>query len=251
MVELKPPELLMPEVELPVLELPTEDGIPLETNWHRIQINLLVDSVHHHWRGRQDYFAGGNMFIYYSFEQVRNRDYRGPDFFVVKGVDGARDREAWVVWEEEGRYPNVIVELSSPTTREVDLGPKKDLYEQTFRTPQYFCYDPDQEQLLGWRLNRGPHYREQEPNEQGWLWSDELDAWLGKWHGEYLRVTATWLRFYTAEGELILTGEEAARRQAETEREKTEAARRQAQEAEERARRLEEQLRALGEEPAE
>jgi hypothetical protein len=28
------------------------------------------------------------MFIYFSAEQVRSRDYRGPDFFVVKGVDG-------------------------------------------------------------------------------------------------------------------------------------------------------------------
>ena len=30
-------------VTLPTLELPTEDGIPLESPWHRAEINLLID----------------------------------------------------------------------------------------------------------------------------------------------------------------------------------------------------------------
>jgi Uma2 family endonuclease len=63
--------------DFPNIDLPSEDGEPLETNWHRLQINLLVDIVKEHWRGRTDYFAGGNMFIYYSLEQARNHDYRG------------------------------------------------------------------------------------------------------------------------------------------------------------------------------
>ncbi len=65
------------------LELPAEDGVPIESNWHRIEINLLIDSVHSLWRDRDDYFAGGNMFIYFSLEQIRRKNYRGPDFFVV------------------------------------------------------------------------------------------------------------------------------------------------------------------------
>jgi len=210
------PKVKLPVLDLPTIELPTEDGIPLETNWHRIQMNLLIDSVHYHWRDRHDYFAGGNMFIYFSFEQARNRDYRGPDFFVVKDVDGEQDRKAWVVWEEGGRYPNVIVELSSPSTLDVDLGPKKALYERTFRTPEYFCYDPDSAQLVGWRLEAG-HYVDLEPNEQGWLWSEELGVWLGTWQGEFQRVTATWLRFYDNEGELVLTLAEAEAQRADRE----------------------------------
>lgn len=209
MLELEPPEMLFPVVELPKVDLPTEDGVPLETNWHRIQMNLLIDSVHYYWRDRQDYFAGGNMFIYFSSEQIRNRDYRGPDFFVVKGVDGTRDRKAWIVWEEKGRYPNVIIELSSPTTIEIDLGPKKELYRETFHTPEYFCYDPDDSRLLGWRL-AASQYVELEPNEQGWLWSEETGLWLGTWQGEFQRLTTTWLRFYSADGLLIATRAEAA-----------------------------------------
>ncbi len=70
--------------DLPKIELPSEDGLPFESNWHRIQINLLIDCTRQHWRGQTNFFAGGNMFIYYSTRQARTRDYKGPDFFVVK-----------------------------------------------------------------------------------------------------------------------------------------------------------------------
>jgi len=63
----------------------------------------------------------GNMFIYYSSAQAR--DFEGPDF-VVLNIDGSYPRQGWVV-EENGRYPDVIVELMSPTTAEIDTGKKR------------------------------------------------------------------------------------------------------------------------------
>ena len=65
----------------PNVQLIETDGEPLETLWHFMSIVLLIDSVRHHFHPRTDFFVGGNMFIYYSEEQARNRDYRGPDFF--------------------------------------------------------------------------------------------------------------------------------------------------------------------------
>lgn len=202
---------------LPQLVLPTEDGIPLETNWHRIEMNLLIDSVHSHWEERSDYFVGGNMFLYFSAQQVRNRDYRGPDFFLVKNVDGTRNRDSWVVWEEGGRYPNVIIELASISTINEDLGPKKSLYEQTFRTPEYFCYNPFHNRLHGWRLIGG-RYQELQPNEKGWLWSEELQLWVGTWEGKVLKVNEIWLRFYEPDEskvELVPTLAEAEAQRAD------------------------------------
>lgn len=204
------------------LELPSEDGIPMETNWHRIQMNLLIDSIHALWRDRADYFAGGNMFIYFSVEQVRHKDYRGPDIFVVKDVDGTRDRDSWIVWNEDGRYPDVIVELASPSTIRTDLHAKKRLYAQTFRTPDYFCYDPNDKHVWGWHLGNS-HYVDLAANERGWLWSKELNAWFGLWDGEFQRVRATWLRLYAPDGELVLTFAEAERLRAEIEHERAEA----------------------------
>ena len=120
------------EAIAPPTDLIFDDGEPLETNRHRIGMNVLIDSVLAGLAQRSDFFAGGNMFFYYSRSQAMNRDFRGPDFFVTLDVDGSRDRKGWVTWEEEGRYPDVIVELMSPSTAKIDKTVKKTLYERTF-----------------------------------------------------------------------------------------------------------------------
>jgi Uma2 family endonuclease len=242
----------------PQIELPSEDGFPLESNWHRLQINQLVDSIRQHWRGQTNLFAGGNMFLYYSTRQVRDRDYKGPDVFVVKNVD-AKDRRAWIVWEEDGRFPDVIVELLSPTTAAADLGSKKDLYEQRFKTPEYYCYDPETRNLQGWRLGQHLTYEPLQPNEHGRMLSEQLGAWLGLWEGEYQHIQATWVRLFEDDGQMVPTSEEAERRRAdaehqraeterqraETERQRAETERQRAETAEEEVARLREELERL------
>jgi Uma2 family endonuclease len=233
--------------DLPPVDLPYEDGEPLESNWHRLQINLLGDALHQHWQGRSDYFAGGNMFVYYSMQQVRNRDYKGPDFFVVTGVDGTRERRSWIAWAENGRYPDVIVELLSPSTMDQDLGPKKDLYEQTFKTAEYYCVNPEDWSLQGWRLERG-HYVALQPDAHGRLWSETLRLWLGFQDGPFQGTTTTWLRFFTPSGILVPTAEEdatAARVRAEEEHARAEAERQRAEAAEADNARLRAELERL------
>ncbi|MCP4360505.1 MAG: Uma2 family endonuclease [Chloroflexi bacterium] len=150
-------------------------------------MNLLIDVVRHRWRDRQDFFTGGNMFVYYSMNQVRNRDYKGPDFFVVKDIDGSFPRQKWVVWEEDASFPNVIVELMSESTKDEDLGPKKKLYERTFKMPDYFCYDPDGRQLYGWHLE-GQRYAPLEADENGRLIPTEAEAEREKAEAESQRA---------------------------------------------------------------
>jgi Uma2 family endonuclease len=211
--------------DIPDIDLPYDDGEPLESNWHRLQINLLGDMLHQHWPERTDFFAGGNMFVYYSLEQARTRDYKGPDFFVVLGVNGTRPRHSWIVWQEEGRYPDVIVELLSPTTIAQDLGPKKDLYERVFRTSEYFCVNPDDWSLRGWRLEH-MRYAALQPDARGWLWAETLQLWLGIQEGGFQGTSTNWLRFFTPAGMIVSTGEEAAETahtRAETERARAEA----------------------------
>lgn len=224
------------EPPMPPTDLIFDDGEPLESNRHRIAMNVLIRSLQQAWADRNDFFAGGNMFIYYSSAQVRNRDFRGPDFFAVLNVDGNNSRQGWVVWEENGRYPDVIVELMSPSTAAIDKGIKKDLYEQTFHTSDYFVYDPfDANSLQGWHLDANQQYEVLTPNDRGWLWCQKLGLWLGTWEGTIDRETAIWLRFYDVAGNLVFLPEEAAVAQAQA--------------AAERAARLEARLRELGENP--
>ena len=212
--------------EIPALDLPEEDGVPLETNWHRAQINLLIDIVTTRWRERTDYFVGGNMFIYYSSTQARNNDFRGPDFFAVLNVDGTIPRQGWVVWEENGRYPDVIVELMSPSTAQVNKVTKKEIYQQTFRTPDYFVYDPfDPNSLQGWHLDSDKGYQPITPNPQGWLWSQSLGLWVGTWQGQVEDDNAVWLRFYDEVGNVVLLPEEAQQQRADAEQQRADAER--------------------------
>jgi Uma2 family endonuclease len=102
-------------------ELICDDGEPMETGRHHEQMVLLIRSLRHAWRDRSDFYVGGNMFLYFSEAQARNNDFRGPDFFVVLGTT-QRERRAWVVWEEEGKAPDVILELLSESTEHVDRG---------------------------------------------------------------------------------------------------------------------------------
>jgi Uma2 family endonuclease len=217
-----------------------DDGEPLESNRHRIAMNLLIRTAQQAYRDRPDSFFGGNMFIYYSREQVMNRDFRGPDFFGVLGVDGTRERQGWVIWEEGGRYPDVIVELLSPSTAAADRGAKKNVYEQVFKTANYFVFDPfDPTSLEGWQLATGHGYQPLQPNAQGWLWCDVLGLWLGTWQGvmdrEPVNGVCDWLRFYDPDGNLVPSPEEAAEQQAEQAQQQAKQARQQAEQAQQQA----------------
>jgi len=148
-------------------------------------------------------------------------------------VDGSFRRQKWVVWDEEGRYPDVIFEFLSPSTRRTDQTTKKTLYEQTFRTREYYWYDPfDPREFQGWQLHPGSGYQVMTPDARGWIWSPALQLWIGRWDGTYRRDQTTWLRFYDLEGQLVVTSREiaeAALQQAEAERARAEVAEQQAE----------------------
>ena len=77
---------------------------------HYFQLLLLVTSLEWHWRDRNNYFIGANLSIYFSRQQLKNRDFRGPDFFLVNGVS-RHPRNSWVVWEEDGQYVDHILSI--------------------------------------------------------------------------------------------------------------------------------------------
>ncbi|MCS7301778.1 MAG: Uma2 family endonuclease [Fimbriimonadales bacterium] len=219
------------QIEKLTRKLPTEDGIPMENLWHVQQMLLLIELVTNHWHDRDDYFVAGNVFVYYSLQQaedvVRNRQtaYRGPDLFVVTGIDGLKERENWVVWLE-GKYPDLIIEFLSSSTEDNDKVVKKRIYQDTFRTREYFWYNGHTGEFVGLELVEGK-YQPKTPNERGWYWSEVLGAWLGVHRSSYLRRTFNWLRLFDREGNLVLTKEEQAL-QAEAELEQLRAKLREA-----------------------
>lgn len=170
-------------IPLPPGDLYSDDP-PLESSLHLQQIILLLTCLDWLWQDRTDYFAAGNLTVYYSPSQRKSEDFRGPDFFVVLGTE-RKPRKSWTVWEEGGRYPNIIIELLSDSTAATDRGLKKEIYQDIFRTPDYFWFDPHSLEFQGFHLVDGA-YQALDFNDQGWLWSQQLQLFLGV-HGGRLR----------------------------------------------------------------
>jgi Uma2 family endonuclease len=256
-------------------ELPCDDGVPMETQRHKWQMDLLIDALGLWLDQREDGYVNGNMFVYFSTAQVKNQDFKGPDFFVVLGVP-KKERKSWVVWEEE-KAPDVVIELLSESTASQDKIEKKQIYQDKLRVSEYFWYDPfNPEDFAGFALNDGL-YEPLQANEQGWLLSHRLGLALVRWTGEYRGVTTVWLRWATLAGVLLATSQELAQeaqqkaeeaqqqmeeaqqqmeeaqqkaeeaqQKAEEAQQKAEEAQQKAEEAQQKSERLAERLRAMG-----
>jgi Uma2 family endonuclease len=232
-----------------IVLLPTNlysDEPPLETDFHRNQIDLLIRLLKYWWKDRPDFYISGNLTVYYNEQQLKSREFRGPDIFIVLGAE-KKDRRSWAVWEEGGKYPNVVIELLSSSTATVDRGKKKDLYQNVWRVPEYYWFHPETLEFEGFQLVKG-QYEVIAPTENGWLWSGQLGLYTGIYERQ--------LRWFTAEGQLIPLPEEQERQAKEQERQAKEQER-QAKEqtqqevvlARQRIQQLEELLRSQGLDP--
>jgi hypothetical protein len=69
------------------------------------------------------------------------------------------------------------------------------------------------------------NYEQQFPDNNNRYWIEEIGLCLGVWHGKKAEVTAFWLRWWNASGQLLLWGRE----QVQQERQRVEQARQQAE----------------------
>jgi len=240
--------LAEPNVKMPPTqaELPCDDGIPMETQRHKLQMDILIDTIQPWLDQRADGYVGGNMFVYYSLAQLKNQDFRGPDFFAVLDVPKT-ERLSWVVWEE-GKPPDVVIELLSESTANNDKNAKKLIYQNQMRVSEYFWYDPfNPDDFAGFDLNSGA-YQPITKNEKNQLESKVLNLALVRWQGNYRGVDATWLRWATVDGELFPTAQEMviiAQQRADKVEQIAEQEKQRAEQEKQRAEQAELQLRQV------
>jgi Uma2 family endonuclease len=116
------------------------DEPEMESSLHSSQLMLLVSCLEWLWQDCTDFFIGANLTIYFSRQQLKNRDFRGPDFFLVKNTQ-KQDRNAWVVWEEDGKYPNLhlLIALSKKSYIKIASAPQNTFgFRQTPASLQVF-----------------------------------------------------------------------------------------------------------------
>lgn len=208
-----------PRIVLPTQDdLPYEDGIPMESERHRVQMELLINPLRPWLAARPGGgYVSGDMFVYFSKAQVRNQSFRGPDVFVVLDAEPYM-RKSRVVWEE-GKGPDIVIELLSSATAREDKTGKKTVYQNQLKVSEYFWFDPwNSEDWAGFELVHG-RYRPIPPDTDNRLYSPCLDLKLVRWHGTHAGEECVWLRWATPQGVLLPTAEEEtdqARREADT-----------------------------------
>jgi Uma2 family endonuclease len=189
---------------------PTTDGKPMaETDWHRDLMLDLIQELKGHYAAQERVYVSGNLLLFY--ERGNRRRHLSPDVFVVKGVS-KHDRPNYLLWEEKN--PDVVIELTSSSTRHEDVETKYRLYQDTLKVKEYFLFDPLGDYLdpplQGYRLRAGQYHAVRAV--AGRLPSRVLGLQLER-HGRELRLYDT-----EAEGWVPTPLERAVRAEAENER---------------------------------
>ena len=228
------------------IEYPSSDGQPMAENDK--QANAMVDlfgPLRARYAPAENVYVGIDLLIYYQRGDKERKV--APDVFVVRGVP-KRSRDTYQIWEE-GKAPDFVLEVASPSTAGYDAEDKMDLYAR-LGVREYWLYDPKgglpKPRLQGYALS-GAKYRRLRGRKRAGVkvavWSRVLDLEL-RFEADRLRLWDPAAKEYL----LTLEEEKAARQQAESEREEEKAARQQAEiraeAAEQRVAELEAALKA-------
>lgn len=236
-------------------QLPESDGSFVKNFQEHPQSLLLTSSISPvletlHPDGQ--YAIGQDCGIYWRLTNPLEQGAEAPDWFYVPNVppllNGER-RRSYVLWKEI-IAPLIAIEFASgdgseerdKTSPFAPGNPKAGkfwVYEQAVRIPFYAIYEVEKASVEVYQL-MGDRYQRCPPNSRGHYPIPSLSVELGIWQGRYLNQTFPWLRWWDADGNLLLTGEERA---AE--------ANQRAAEADHRAEQLAAKLRALGVNPDE
>jgi len=202
-------EAALPLYSYPEEFLPESDGKPMaETDLHRDQMVYLLDALKEYFQDDSQVYVTGNIFLYYR-DEAHVRQSVSPDIFVVRGVP-KHERRIYNL-DKELQAPQLVIELTSATTKVEDLVTKRFIYK-SLGVREYFLFDPYcetmQPALAGYRLQNGDY----SPMLGTRMHSEELQL--------DLVVEDGFLRLYDQKtGDRLPTREElqAARRKAQAE----------------------------------
>ena len=127
-------------------------------------------------------------------------------------------RGSYRQWEEDNIAPQIVFEILSPGNRVMEMLKKEQFYER-YGVVEYYVYDPDDNELVGWRREAGQ-----------WQRIDEVNGWSSPSLGVRFELTTETLLMYRPDGNRFETFAELLQR-AEAERQAKEAALAQAEQA--------------------
>jgi Uma2 family endonuclease len=172
---------------------------------------------------------------------------KAPDWAYVANITVSRSEiERSYTPHLQGDVPSIVMEFVSETMGdEYSIKPtyppgKWFYYESVLNVPYYAIFEPASGDLELYQLQDNCRYAIQTMAENGLYWVDSMQLFLGVWQGEREKLSGYWLRWWDAQGNLLLWGIERAEQEAQ-----------RAEQEAQRADRLRAQLRAAGIEPEE
>ena len=115
---------------------PYEDSKPVDNSDHNFVSSYIKYVLLERYSSRADVFVDIDVGLY--FEQGNRSALLAPDVLVAFGVEGG-SRLSYKIWEE-GKPPEVVVEVLSDRTWRKDLRAKPDLYE-ALGIDEYWTFD--------------------------------------------------------------------------------------------------------------
>ncbi len=173
------------DTEIDFSTFPDSDGEPMaENEVNREQMTDLIFGLWQLLAAHGQVHVSGNLLVYYN--AANGRDHISPDVFVAFGVE-RRTRSKWLTWEE-GKFPDVVFEITSPSTQDRDLHEKRQLYAR-LGAHEYYIYDPEQTLVPPFQGFRrvGSGFAPVPPLPSGGIYSPALDTELRVVEGQ-LRV---------------------------------------------------------------
>ena len=113
-----------------------------ETDFHRDVMIDLTEALKAYYAASPDVYVSGNILLLY--EQGDPNAHYSPDVLVTLGIPNQK-RENYKLWEL-GKAPDLVIEVTSKSTRLRDIGLKKGLYE-AIGVQEYLLFDPRTEYL--------------------------------------------------------------------------------------------------------
>lgn len=171
----------------------------------------------HHADGQ--YCIGQDSGIYWRITEPPERGAEAPDWFYVPDVPpmlNGRYRRSYVLWQEIVAPLIVLEFVSGDGSEERDKTPYEGkfwVYERAIRVPFYGIYEGARGTVEVYRLVNGT-YQLIPINERGHYPIETLGVEIGIWQGHYQNMEFPWLRWWDAQGNLLLTAEERADRLA-------------------------------------
>ncbi|MBN4005213.1 Uma2 family endonuclease [Nostoc sp. LPT] len=219
-------------------QLPDSDGTFVKNWQEHPQSILLTDSITpvlEELHPDSQYCIGQDLGIYWRLTDPPEKGAEAPDWFYVSNVPPTlegKTRRSYVLWKEYVAPLIVIEFVSGDGSEERDNTPPSQgeggnvgkfwVYEQAIRVPYYGIYEVAKAQVEVYHLIDNT-YQLMKPNERGHYPIAPMGVELGIWQGLYQNAELPWLRWWDAQGNLLLTGyerTEVERQRAEVERQK-------------------------------